>query len=467
MPDEMSQEKIAPLRAYGAEVVITPTAVDHESPGSYYSVADRLAEEVPGAFKPDQYSNEANPQAHYETTGPELSGADPAARWTRSSSRSVPVRLRGSAGLRRRRPGDPDRRGGSGGTSVTADADHPEHPYLVEGIGKDTWPVTLDPSVVDEWIRVSDRDSFLTARRLAREEGLLVGGSCGLDRVGRARRSRGASGPDATDPDDASRTAGRSYLSKFYDDNWMIQYGFMERRVAAADGRRGAPLQARARRASCPELVTIDRRTRRSASAIDLMQRYGDLAAARRARTATADSLTDIDRLAPGARACSTGSSRTPTRCNEDVAVAMQPPLAAVDVGASLDEVFAELTGPGARRRRRRRQARPVAILTRSDLLEFLAAQRDAGRDVGLVREARRRRTLFAARRRDRDRADDQRARRRASPARVARRGSAAPSATATSGFTYCVRRRPARSARCRAARRTRVKPMTEPMTVR
>jgi cystathionine beta-synthase len=370
MPDKMSQEKIAMLRAYGAEVVITPTAVEPDSPESYYSVSSRLAEEIPGGFKPDQYANLANPDAHYRTTGPEI--------WeqTRGELNAVVISV-GTGGtitgvgryLKERKPdilivgADPE------GSVFTADAEHPVGPYLVEGIGKDTWPRTLDPEVVDEWVRVTDRDSFVTARRLAQEEGLLVGGSAGST-VWAALEVGRRLGPQARVltvlPD-----SGRSYLSKFYDDNWMLQYGFLERRAPSPTVEEVLRFKHGEDHAM-PDLVTIESHVKVGA-AIDLMQQYS-ISQLPVVRNDPAESMADVvgsllerellDRV-----------FKNPDALQEDVAVAMSPPLAAVDVGDSLDQVYADLSG--------RSSAvvvatagRPAAILTRSDLLEYLAHRR-------------------------------------------------------------------------------------------
>ena len=222
-PDKVSEDKINTLRAYGAEVVVCPTSVAPDSPESYYSVSDRLAREIPGAFKPDQYSNQNGPLSHYETTGPEI--------W-RDTDGKVTHYVAGvgtggtisGAGryLKEQNPdvvvigADPEGSVYSGGTG---------RPYLVEGVGEDFWPTAYDPKVVDQIIASSDAESFEYTRRLAREEGLLVGGSSGLAVASGLKAAREL-GPDDVMvillPD-----GGRGYLGKVFNDRWMRSHGFL------------------------------------------------------------------------------------------------------------------------------------------------------------------------------------------------------------------------------------------------
>jgi len=264
-PDKVSEDKQNVLRAYGAEVVVCPTAVAPEDPRSYYNVSDRLAREIPGAWKPDQYSNPANPRSHYEETGPEL--------WKQTDGQithfvagvgtggtiSGVGRYLKEQGDVRVIGADPEGSVYSGGTG---------RPYLVEGVGEDFWPATYDRAVCDDVIEVSDSDSFEMTRRLAREEGLLVGGSCGMAVVAALEVARKA-GPDdmivVLLPD-----GGRGYLSKIFNDDWMARYGFLH--STGSEPKVADALEGKAGR--IPPLVHVHP-TETVRDAIDYMREYG------------------------------------------------------------------------------------------------------------------------------------------------------------------------------------------------
>jgi cystathionine beta-synthase len=358
MPDKMSQEKVALLRAYGAEVVITPTAVPPESPESYYRVADRLTEEIPGAFQPNQYYNPENPDAHYETTGPEL--------WEQTEGRiDVLVAGIGTGGtitgvgryLKERKPGlmvvgaDPE------GSLFSGDD---PRPYLVEGIGEDFWPETFDPTVVDRYVRVSDRDSFLVARAITRQEGILVGGSSGTA-LHAALEVAGELDQDAVIvvifPD-----TGRNYLSKLYSETWMLQYGFMERpevvRVEEVLGVKGGDL---------PPLVAVGAHEK-VRHAVDVLQQYG-ISQAPVARDETGEVTALVGSIRE--RALLDRVFRDPDALQSDVAEVMGPPLPLVEGDDPVEVAFEHLQSAPAVVVTR--GGRALGVLTRSDLLEFLA----------------------------------------------------------------------------------------------
>ena len=270
-PDKVGEDKRNVLRAYGAEVVVCPTAVPPEDPDSYYSVSDRLVREIDGAWKPDQYSNPEGPASHYATTGPEI-WADTdgkvthfvagigtggtitgAGRYLKEVSDGR-VRIIGA---------DPEGSVYSGGTG---------RPYLVEGVGEDFWPAAYDPSVPDEIIAVSDSDSFDMTRRLAREEAMLVGGSCGMAVVAALKVAEQA-GPDALIvvllPD-----GGRGYMAKIFNDAWMSSYGFLRSRLDGSAAEQTVGDVLRRKSGALPDLVhTHPAETVRDA--IGILREYG------------------------------------------------------------------------------------------------------------------------------------------------------------------------------------------------
>ena len=366
MPDKMSHEKIALLRAYGAEVVITPTAVPPDSPESYYRVADRLTEEIPGAFQPNQYHNDCNPQAHYETTGPEI--------WEQTGGRVTHVVISVGTGgtitgagryLHEQNPDVQIIGADPAGSIFTSDE---IHPYLVEGIGKESWPDTLDRSVVDRWVTVSDRDSFLTARRITSEEGVLVGGSAGT-----AMWAALEVGKDLTAehvvvvilPD-----SGKSYLSKLYDEAWMRENGFLDRpgtqaRIGEvlAEKRRGAP--------SMPDLVAVPS-NEKVGRAIDLLGEYG----ISQVPVARSDKPEDISEIVGSIqdRTLLEKVLRDRDALVREVAAVMDAPLPVVQTSAGVEEMFSDLSR-GAEAIVVAEGSKPVGVLSRADLLEYLAHQ--------------------------------------------------------------------------------------------
>lgn len=368
MPDKMSAEKIALLKAYGADVVVCPTAVPPESPESYYRVADRLARETPGGFQPNQYYNQANPQTHYETTGPEI--------WRQTDGAiDVFVTGVGTGGtitgtgryLKERNPAiqvvgaDPEGSLLSGGEL---------RPYKVEGIGEDFWPGTFDPAIVDRWERVSDRESFRLARRVTREEGILVGGSAG---TAMAAALRVAEELDESKlivvlfPD-----SGKSYLSKVFNDQWMQDNGFLERLPATL--RVTDLLQHR--HAVMPELVAVDPEEK-VGRAIDMLQEFG-ISQMPVAHWTNGHQVSDIIGSIQE-KSLLARVFREPDMIESRVAEVMDPPLDTVDVVDEIETIIGPLLGEDTALIATQ-GAQLVGVITRSDLLEYIAHTRDSHR---------------------------------------------------------------------------------------
>src|SRR5690242_19825835 len=365
-PDKVSEDKRNVLRAYGAEVVVCPTAVEPDHPDSYYSVSDRLAGEIDGGWKPNQYANVHNPESHYLQTGPEL--------WAQTDGRITHfVAGIGTGGtisgtgryLKEVSDGrvqvigaDPEGSVYSGGTG---------RPYLVEGVGEDFWPETYDRTVADEIVAVSDGDSFAMTRRLAREEGLLVGGSCGMAVQAALRVAERMTKDDVLVvllPD-----GGRGYLGKIFNDKWMADYGFLEQ----AGGETVGELLS-TKSGETPTLVhTHPNETVRDA--IDILREYGvsQMPVVRAEPPVTAgevvgsvDEKTLLDALFAGTASLA-----------DRVEKHMSPPLPIVGSGEGVSAAVAALGAADALVVHV--DGKPAGVVTRQDVLGHLAGLPSAG----------------------------------------------------------------------------------------
>ncbi|GAB2456199.1 cystathionine beta-synthase [Jatrophihabitans fulvus] len=361
-PDKVSQDKIDTLRAYGAEVVVCPTAVEPADPRSYYSVSDRLARETEGGWKPNQYANPNNPRSHYETTGPEI--------WEQTDGRITHfVAGVGTGGtisgtgryLKEVSDGrvqiigaDPEGSVYSGGTG---------RPYLVEGVGEDFWPDTYDRTICDRIVAVSDADSFAMTRRLAREEGLLVGGSCGMATVAAAVVARDA-GPDDVIvvllPD-----GGRGYMSKIFNDKWLSDYGFS---AAPGVGTIGEVLRAKS--GETPSLVH-GHPNETVRDAIDILREYGvsQMPIVKAEPPVTAGEVVGsvseralLDALFAGSASLA-----------DAVEPHMSPPLPIIGSGETVHKAVEALGGADALLVHV--DGKPAGVITRQDLLGHLAGE--------------------------------------------------------------------------------------------
>jgi cystathionine beta-synthase len=355
MPDKMSKEKIDLLRAYGAEVVVTPTNVAPDSPESYYGVASRLVAEISGAFMPNQWHNHANPDAHYATTGPEIWEATNGAITHFVSGVGTGGTISGTARyLKERNPkihvvgADPEGSIYSGDTPKS---------YAVEGIGMSYLPETVDMKVIDEMVRVSDRESFLMARRIAREEGLLAGGSSGTAAVAAVKLA-------LTLPKDAVLVvvfpdSGRGYMSKIFNDEWMIANGFI------SEGRRKATVGdvLRSKQPLPPLLWVRDDDVVKNA--LDLLRKYEISQLPVMRGDEIVGSVNDV--------AIMRAVFDQADLLHEPVRDVMGRPFPALEVSTDIDSAYKLLTLANSAILVTE-ASRPVGVVTRQDIISFLSA---------------------------------------------------------------------------------------------